>query len=78
VEYWREDEQISRSQNRRVDAVRQAMYYAHTGEKEKAIEQLQMAYRQHCNGLQFLKVEPVYDSLRDDPRFKDLLARLGL
>ena len=78
VEYWREDEQIRRSQNRKVDAVRQAMYYAHTGEKEKAIEQLQMAYRQHCNGLQFLKVEPVYDSLRDDPRFKDLLARLGL
>jgi adenylate cyclase len=78
VEYWRVDEQINRRYDVSVDAVRQAMYYAHTAEKEKAIEQLQLAYRQHCNGLQFLKVEPVYDRLRDDPRFKELLARLGL
>jgi hypothetical protein len=36
------------------------------------------AYKQHSDGLQYLKVEPVYDGLRSDPRFKDLLAKVGL
>ncbi len=76
--YWREDEQIRRRNNQKVDAVRQAMYYCHRGEKEKAIAQLQLAYAQHVNGLQFLRAEPVYDGLRGDPRFRKLLARLGL
>ncbi len=78
AEYWREDELIRNRNNQKVDPIRQAMYYVHTGGKGKAIEQLQLAYRQHTNGLQFLKTEPVYDGLRDDPRFKELLVRLGL
>jgi len=78
VGYWKEDLRIRRRQDMKVDAVRLAFFYSHVGEKEKAIEQLQLAYRRHCNGLQFLKAEPVWDGLRDDPRFKELLARLGL
>lgn len=62
--YWNEDEQIRRRNNQKVDAVRQAMYYCHRGEKEKAITQLQLAYEQHVDGLQFLRAEPVYDGLR--------------
>jgi hypothetical protein len=54
------------------------MYYAHTGENDKALEQLELAYKQHCTGLQFLKVEPVYDELRDAVRYKELVARLDL
>jgi len=78
AEYWREDQRIRIKQHANIDAVHQAMYHTLTGEKEKAIKQLQLAYRVHCNGLQYLKVEPVYDRLRDDPRFKALLARLDL
>ena len=76
--YWEEDERLRRLRKERIDSVFQAMYYAHRGKKDKAIEQLELAYQQHCDGLQFLKVEPVYDNLRDDPRFKALLTRLGL
>jgi TolB-like protein/DNA-binding winged helix-turn-helix (wHTH) protein/Tfp pilus assembly protein PilF len=76
--YWEEDERLRKLRKERIDAVFQAMYYAHRGKKAKAIEQLELAYQQHCDGLQFLKVEPVYDSLRDDPKFKALLMRLGL
>ena len=76
--YWREDLQVRIRQRANIDSVHQAMYAVLTGKKENAIKQLQFAYRQHCNGLQYLKVEPIYDSLRDDPRFNDLLARLRL
>jgi TolB-like protein/DNA-binding winged helix-turn-helix (wHTH) protein/Tfp pilus assembly protein PilF len=76
--YWEEDERLRRLRKERIDAVLQAMYYAHRGQKDRAIEQLELAYQKHSNGLQFLKVEPVYDNLRNDPRFKALLARLGL
>ena len=45
--------------------------YAQAGELEKA-------YAAHDLQLQFLKVDPAFDSLRDDPRFQDLLRRVGL
>jgi len=76
--YWQEDMHFRQRSHRETDPVAQAMYYARTGEKDKALEQLNLAYQQHCDGLQFLKVEPVYDSLQDDSRFKEIMARLGL
>jgi hypothetical protein len=39
---------------------------------------LEKAYDQHSNGLTALKVDPVYDPLRNDPRFQNLLQRVGL
>ena len=76
--YWKEDERLRRRRQEKIDAVLEAMYYAHTGENNKAIEQLHLAYQQRVDGLQFIRVEPVYDNLRSDPRFKELLAKLGL
>jgi len=76
--YWQEDRQFRQRSHRENDPVIEAMYYAHRGEKNKAVEQLNLGYQQHCDGLQFLKVEPVFDSLRDDPRFKGLLVQLRL
>src|SRR5262249_9125880 len=75
--YWRDDERLSRTRGVRVDRGLHALYYAHVGAKDKAIEQLKLAYQQHLDGLQFLNVEPVYDNLRDDPSFKQLVVRLG-
>ena len=48
------------------------------GDKEAALGWLEKAYAERANGLTSLKVEPAYDPLRDDPRFKDLLQRVGL
>ena len=76
--YWLQDERIRRKQGAKLDPIRQAMYYAHQGMKDKAIRQLQVGYKQHSDGLQFLRAEPVFDGLRDDPRFKELLRQLRL
>jgi len=48
------------------------------GNKDEAIVWLQRAYLEHSNALTALKVEPAYDSLRADPRFQELVRRVGL
>jgi TolB-like protein/DNA-binding winged helix-turn-helix (wHTH) protein/Tfp pilus assembly protein PilF len=48
------------------------------GEKKEALARLEKAYSQHSNVMTTLKVEPAYDSLRDDPRFEELMRRVGL
>lgn len=50
----------------------------HRGMKNEAIEQLQLAYKQHDARLAMLKVHPIFDALRDDPRFQELVVRLRL
>lgn len=52
--------------------------YIGAGDKDAAITSLEAAYRQHSNGLTSLKVSPDYDSIRGDPRFKELQRRVGL
>jgi eukaryotic-like serine/threonine-protein kinase len=55
-----------------------AAAYAHTGEKEKAFEWLEKAYAGHDYELGFLNVDPMFDPLRSDPRFNEMVHRLGL
>lgn len=54
------------------------MAYSGTDQKEEVIALLQKAYSEHSNALTALKVDPMYDPLRSDPRFQDLLQRVGL
>ncbi len=55
-----------------------AAVYAKLGDKERAIEQLGKAYDERDFFLVFIKVEPMYDNLRSDPRFQELLRRMKL
>ncbi|MGD0213357.1 MAG: hypothetical protein ABSB87_08995, partial [Terriglobales bacterium] len=54
------------------------MSYAAVGEKELAFAWLEKAYEEHDPALTQLKVDPSADSLRSDPRYRELLKRLGL
>jgi hypothetical protein len=52
--------------------------YAHLGKKEQALEFLNRSFQQHCSGPHTVIADPIDDPLRDDPKFKDLVARLRL
>jgi tetratricopeptide (TPR) repeat protein len=54
-----------------------AALYTALGDKDAAFASLENAYQDHDLQLQFLKVDPSFDALRDDPRFADLLRRVG-
>jgi hypothetical protein len=69
-------EPISRSRADRTATF--LIAYSGTGQKERVIELLQNAYSEHSNAVVQIKVDPMYDPIRSDPRFEDLLRRVGL
>jgi tetratricopeptide (TPR) repeat protein len=59
-----------------VSAVLIAYVYAGLGEKEEAFAWLEKGYEERSFQMQFLKVEPRWDSVRDDPHFVDIVRRM--
>jgi hypothetical protein len=55
-----------------------AVLYIALGDTESAFSSLEKAYSVHDLQLQYLKVDPDFDPVRADPRFQDLLRRVGL
>jgi TolB-like protein/Flp pilus assembly protein TadD len=55
-----------------------AEVYAMRGERDKAFEWLQISFDNHDTGTLTLLVDPLLRGLRDDPRYKTFLAKLGL
>jgi hypothetical protein len=54
------------------------MLFAGLGDKNKAMIWLEKAYDDRADGLTWLNVEPMLDEVRSDPRFQDLIRRIGL
>jgi serine/threonine protein kinase/tetratricopeptide (TPR) repeat protein len=48
------------------------------GENDRALEYLEKSYAEHCHWLIYLHIDPTMDSLRENPRFQDLLRGVGL
>lgn len=66
------------AQKRYVPATYFGMLYAGLGEKNEALTWLEKAYEERADGLTWLNVDPMLDDLRPDPRFQQLLRRIGL
>ncbi|MBI3950866.1 MAG: hypothetical protein HY314_10490 [Acidobacteria bacterium] len=69
---------VAESKARYVRPTDIAMLYTHAEEKDQAIEWLEKAYEERDPWLYALGVEPDWESLRLEPRFRDLLRRLNL
>jgi hypothetical protein len=61
-----------------VPATSMALIYAGLGEKDQAFAWLDKGYEERAFQMQSIKLEPRWDNLRSDPRFQDLLRRIGL
>jgi serine/threonine-protein kinase len=68
----------SSSAQRHVPANSMAVIHAALGENDEAFDWLEKAYRERDVRLSFLKVDPKWDLLRTDPRFGDMLRRIGI
>ena len=52
--------------------------YAQLGDKEQAFQWLNTAYQEHDSRLTSLKTTPSFDLIRSDPRFAELVRKVGL
>ena len=66
------------SKQRFVPSQEIATIHTALAEKDQAFEWLRRAYEERYSGLVYLKNDPALDGLRSDPRFADLLRRVGL
>ena len=69
---------LERSKRTYVGPTVVSWIYSHLGERDRAFEWLEKGYDQRDCTLGFGLRAPLYDVIRDDPRFGDLLKKLGL
>ena len=68
----------ARSRTAYVPAWQIGTLYTRAGKKDEALEWLGKAYEAHDPNMPYISVDPIFDFMRDDPRFKDLLRRMNL
>ena len=66
------------ARQRYVSAYSFALVYAALGDKDKAFEQLERGNQDRGSDFTYVKVDPFLDNLHSDPRFADLVRRVGL
>ena len=78
--YWQKRLQFSQQKldEGRGSAYNIAINYARLGDRDRAFEQLEKSFNDHEPDLNWIKTEPAFDNLSSDPRFGDLLRRIGL
>jgi tetratricopeptide (TPR) repeat protein len=62
------------SKQTRVSPRELAAIHLGLGAKEEALTLLEQAYREGTEGMNQIKVHPMFDSLRDEPRFQKIIA----
>jgi serine/threonine protein kinase/tetratricopeptide (TPR) repeat protein len=66
------------SKRRYIPAYEMALAYTGLDDKERAFEWLQRAYEERSLRPDLMRIDPIYDNLRSDPRYQDLMRRVGL
>jgi tetratricopeptide (TPR) repeat protein len=66
------------SQREYVGPLDFAELYIRLSDKDSAFDWLERAYKEHSSWLNFVNTDPLYDPLRSDPRFAELVRKVGL
>jgi TolB-like protein/predicted Zn-dependent protease len=79
--YWRKKLDLAEEKAKRGGYANPNQFvplYARLGEKDQAFAWMERSYQARDFGLNFIKTDPVLAGLRKDPRFTDMLRRIGL
>ena len=66
------------NQREYVSALEIASIHLALGDKKSAFEFLEKAFNERSFHITYLKIRPEFDSVRNDPRFEDLIRKVGL
>jgi tetratricopeptide (TPR) repeat protein len=69
---------IERSHTTYVTPWQIGTMYTRAGKKDEAIEWLEKAFEDRDGNLPYLSVDPIFDYLRDEPRFQDMIRKMNL
>jgi len=72
------DRLAARSQYQYVDGFNVALYFALAADKEQAFEWLEKAHQDRSPAMHLMIMRRAFDSYRSDPRFQDLMSKMGL
>jgi tetratricopeptide (TPR) repeat protein len=72
------DDLLKRSKQTYVSPILISWIYSHLDDPDSAFAYLEKAFQEHAGTLGFGLRAPMYDGIRDDPRFGELLVRLNL
>jgi TolB-like protein/DNA-binding winged helix-turn-helix (wHTH) protein len=78
LKVWAREMELARAHGEDVPAFVLAEVYSYLGDKDHAFVWLEKAYEQRESALPSLKVDPYWDKIRPDPRFQELVRRVGL
>jgi tetratricopeptide (TPR) repeat protein len=73
----RQAAEVWATQSNRAYSMRIATLYIYAGEEDRALDWLEIAYRERIQDLVYLNVQPKWDPLRIDPRFQVLLQKMN-
>ena len=73
-----EDRRLKRSSGRWISSAEDAYFYVMLGEKDLALMALDKAVEERDPEVIALQVDPIFDSIRSEPRFQQLVHRVGL
>ncbi len=69
---------VARSQKTYVTPWQIATLYTRAGMNKEAVDWLEKAYQAHDQNMPYISVDPIFDDLRSDPRFGEILRRMKL
>ena len=88
--FWEHELDLAEAERREPGSIWQSNYarqvspyymswrYARLGKRDVALSSLQQAYEQRDHMMVFIKMDPLLDTLHDDPAFKDIARRVGI